>query len=90
MYYVLQALERDEPARVIRLYEQYVGMDEKWHKAAAEKMEGGHRSGVELPDIKTTSAGTIKKMQPTKLEAKVKEARAALEKVPPSNQYGVE
>ena len=80
MYYLLKDLGRDTPARVIRLHEILIGSStSEYQQALQEKMSGGHRSGVELPNIETTSAKTIEKMNPLKLVPRLKAARTALE-----------
>jgi hypothetical protein len=88
MYYLLRDLGLDSLVRVIRLHEILVGSStEEYQAALQEKMDGGHRSGVELPKIDTTSAKNIEKMNKQKLSPKLNEALKALQSKPKSARY---
>jgi hypothetical protein len=61
-------------------------MDENYEKAAEEKKQGGHRSGVTIPKTKTTPAANLKLKKAGVLENLKNEAVEALNK-PTSAQY---
>jgi hypothetical protein len=88
MYYLLSELGKAEAAKVIKLAEQLKATKSaEFAKAAAEKMEGGHRSGVKVPKAKTSSAATLKLMKGGVLEKAKTDAEKELRKQPKSAQY---
>lgn len=90
MYRILKHLKKDSPAKVIQLAQALShSQTEEFIAASEEKKAGGHRSGVEIPKAKVTSAGNIEKMKEFRLKPILEDAIAKLEAVELSTQFSL-
>lgn len=90
MYRILCHKKLDTPGRVINLCEGMEAMQtDEWKRQAALKAAGGHRSGVKMPKINYTPKKNVEKMSAFKRDPKERAAREALERIPPTPQFGL-
>lgn len=91
MYRILKKLNLDIPLRVIRLHEAYLHFqDPEVARKLQEKLEGGHRSGIEVPKPTYTNKAKIEKakgLKKTRLDEQVETIRKELGSIPPSKQF---